>query len=317
MHAASVPKSPVPSRPAGRMTLAAVQSGRLEKPIRVVCYGVEGIGKSTFAAGAPSPIFLGAEDGTSHLEVARFPEPTCWADALEAVDTLTTQEHPYRTLAIDTLDWLEPLCWAEVCRAGSKPDIESFGYGKGYAAALDLWRTLLARLDRLRAARGMHVVLLGHSWIKGWKNPEGDDYDRYELKLHSRTSGLIKEWCDAVLFAQYETYAVEKDGRTRGLSTGARVLHTVHRAAWDAKNRYDLPPAIPLSWADFAAGVAAHRPASPEALRAEIEQLLPQVDEKTRAAVAAWLPTVATDAAELARGLDRLRGKVLTAGAAA
>jgi NAD(P)H-dependent FMN reductase len=312
----TVPTKPTTQGPrtAGRMTLAAVQSGRVDKPVRVVCYGVEGIGKSTFGAGAPAPIFLGAEDGTAHLDVARFPEPQSWTDALEAIDVLSTQEHSYKSLVVDTLDWLEPLCWANVCRVGKKDSIEDFGYGKGYAAALDNWRVLLARLDRMRAARGMHVVLLAHSWIKGWKNPEGDDYDRYELKLHSKTSGLVKEWADAVLFARYETYAVEneKAGRTKGISTGARILHTQHRAAWDAKNRFDLPETLPLAWSEFAAAMKAHAPATPERLRQQIEELLPQLDEKTRASVTGWLPTVAENAAELARGLDKLRGIVLT-----
>ena len=49
--------------------LSEVTSGRVDRPPRLVVYGVEGIGKSTFAAGAPNTIFLGPENGTETLDV--------------------------------------------------------------------------------------------------------------------------------------------------------------------------------------------------------------------------------------------------------
>lgn len=322
MQSAAVPKPepkptpPVTAAPAPRMTLAKVVSGRIAKPVRVLVWGTEGIGKSTFGACAPAPIFLGAEDGTSELDVARFPEPLCWQDARDAVLELINAKHEYQTLVIDTLDWLEPLCWAHVCATklgtGGKrvSDIEGYGYGKGYASALDEWRRLLSMVERLRTLRGMHVVLLAHGWIKGFKNPDGDDYDRYELKLHPKAGGLLKEWCDAVLFANYETLTRDDNGRTKGVSTGARVLHTQRRAAWDAKNRYDLPETLPLDWQAFAEAVAAHRPADPAQLKARIAGLLERADESTNGKVTQALAKVGDDAAQLARIADKLAATV-------
>lgn len=300
--------APKPSR----MVIGSVVKGRLQKPPRVLLYGVEKIGKSTFAAASESPIFLCAEDGTSELDVERFPEPRTWAEVLEALDALAADPHGYKTLVIDTLDWLEPLCWAFVCAKGHKSSIEDFGYGKGYNAAVDEWRVLLARLDRLRSARGMGIVLLAHSWIKQFKNPTGDDYDRHELKVHAKSGGLIKEWCDAVLFATYETYTHSKDGRTKGVSTGARIVHSQRMAAWDAGNRYDLPESIPLDWATFAEHVKSHRPADPAVFRARIEALLASVDEKMADKVRASVTAAGDDSAELARITDKLSAKVQT-----
>ena len=297
--------------PSRRMSLANVVKGRIVKPMRILMFGVEGVGKSTFAANAPEPIFLGAEDGTSELDVARLPQPTTWDDALEALAELTRAEHGYKTLAIDTIDWLEPLCWAKVVDRANDKDIktiEDFGYGKGYVAALDEWRVFLAALERLRAARGMHVVMLAHSWIKTFKNPEADDFDRYELKLHAKAGGLLKEWCDAVLFAQYETYA-NKDSKTkrvRGVSTGARIVQTRRTAAWDAKNRYDLPETLPLDWTAFADAVSAHRPADLATVKGKLAELLKQADAELRGKVEAAIAQKPEDAAYLARCADRL-----------
>lgn len=312
---AAVPRpqpKPEAPKPASRMKLASVVTGKLAKPIRVLVYGIEGVGKSTFGANAPAVIFLGAEDGTSELDVARFPEPRTWVDVLDAITELTTGEHAYQTLAIDTLDWLEPLCWAHVCLTmrgkDGKPleSIEDAGYGKGYAAALDHWRVLLSMLERLRAQRGMNIVLLAHSWIKSFKNPEGDDYDRHEMKLHAKAGGLLREWSDAVLFATHETYTHERNGRTKGISTGARVLYTQRRASWDAKNRSDLPEVLPLDWQAFADAVAAHRPADPAQLKARIAALLEHADETIKTRVTQALERCGDNAAELARIENKL-----------
>lgn len=311
------PQPQQPAREPRRMTLGAVTRGQLHKPLRVLLYGVEGVGKSTFGAAAPSPIFLASEDGTATLDVARFPEPQCWSDVLDAIDTLTTEPHDFRTLVIDTLDWLEPLCWAQVVAEGGPKikSIEDFGYGKGYVAALDQWRGLLARLERMRTARGMHVIMLAHSWVKPFKNPEDDDYDRYELKLHAKAGGLLKEWCDAVLFARHDetTARDEKTKRTRGVSSGARVICTSRTAAYDAKNRHDLPPTMPLSWADFEAATIARAPASATALRARIEQLLPSAAPDIAARAQKAVTEAGEDAARLARIADHLAATISTA----
>ncbi len=149
-----------------RMTLGSVVSGRLEKPTRTLIHGTEGVGNSTFAATAPKPIFICTEDGTSQISISRFPEPQSFNEGIEAIDVLMVEKHEFETLVVATLDWLEPIVWAHVCAQSRKKSIEDFGYGKGYTIALDAWRQIVARLDRLKAQRTMHVVLVAHSWIK-------------------------------------------------------------------------------------------------------------------------------------------------------
>ncbi len=305
---------PGPTIVGKRMTLSAVTRGRVEKPLRVLLYGPEGVGKSTFAACAPDPIFLAAEDGTSQLDVARFPEPRHWLDANDAVDSLIREEHSFKTLAIDTVDWLEPMIWQHVvnsARSQNIKSIEDFGYGKGYNAALDEWGAFLRKLDQLRDAKNMHIVLLAHSWLKPFKNPEDDDYDRYELKLNAKAGGKLKEWCDAVLFARHETFTArdEKTKRAKGVSSGARVIHTTRTAAFDAKNRHDLPPTLPLSWEDFLVATKSHAPASAETLRARIAELLDGADDELSGKVNKAVQSAADDASRLARIADRLAAK--------
>lgn len=279
-----------PTLPSGprRMPLSSIQRGRVERPVRTLVYGLEGVGKTTFAASSPAPIFIGAEDGTGQLDVARFPSPSAWSDVLDAIDSLTVEKHDFKTLAVDSLDWAEPLLWDHVCQAGGKKDIEAFGYGKGYVAALDEWRVFLSRLDGLRS-RGMAIVLLAHSSVKKFANPSGEDFDRYQLKLNEKAANLCKEWADTVLFASWEVLTRETDnGRTKGVQ-GSRVLYTTRTAAFDAKNRHGLPPTLPLDWAAYEASLKAG--GNVAGLREEVDALLLQVPEDIAAKARAWLAT--------------------------
>lgn len=310
------PKPAAPPAPS-RMRLDKLVRGKLKQRLRVTLYGPEGVGKTTFGAAAPKPILLGAEDGSASLDVTRFPTPTSWEDVLEAIRVLATESHDFETLVVDTLDWVEPLIWAHVCKRDGEVNIESYGYGKGYTAALDEWRRLLNALERLRVVRPMHVVLLAHSWIRPFKNPAGEDYDRYELKLNAKAAGLVKEWSDAVLFANWETYAKKDERkRVRGVATGARLIYTERTAAYDAKNRSNLPPELPLSWADFEAGLAAGEVAKPEDLRAEIERKAKELGGDVEKAVLATLAK-AGDAASLALINNRVNARLAERAAAA
>ena len=308
--------TPAPVR-TPRMTLAAVTRGVSAQPLRVVIYGPGGIGKSTFGAQAPAPIFLGAEDGSALLDVARFPQPETWADAIDAIRVLTTETHTYQTLVIDSADWLEPLCWAEVCRAGRKADIEAFGYGKGYTAALEEWRRFIAAVEGLRRAKRMHVVVIAHAVVAPYRNPEGDDYDRFALKLHKGAAGLLTEWCDELAYASFRTHASKVDPKgTRGRGYGSeRVLCTERRAAFDAKSRHGLPAEMPLSWDEFFAGtqrgtgdLVAKLQAEADAALARLDALAPEIAQKARAAVDAAV--AAADPARLSMLLNTIRTRI-------
>ncbi len=302
--------------PVRRMNLAKLVKGKQETPLRVLLFGVEGVGKSSWATKAQSPVFLCAESGTDDLDVERLPLPDgqfewTWADINEAVRALTEDAHNHKTLVIDTIDAIEPLLWSFLCKRDGKDSIESYGYTKGYIAAIDEWRVFLASLERLRRVRGMNVILIGHSYIKPFKNPEGEDYDRYELKLHNKAAGLIKEWVDDVLFAHYETFAVKADEskltRAKGYSTGARVVETNRTAAWDAKNRHSLPARLALDYDDFIAAVKAHRPVDPKVLLASIAEKLAALDStEISLKVSIDVNKAAGDSVELAKIDNRL-----------
>ena len=225
---------------------------------RIMVYGVEGIGKSTFCAGAPNPIYILTEDGLGSLKVDHFPLATSFADVMDAIASLYKDNHAFETVVIDSLDWLEAIIQRET---EQKYDAKDLAYGKGALIAAERWREILDGLNALRNDKGMAVILIAHTTIKRFDSPEVEPYDRYQPKLQERSNAVVREWSDAVLFANYRTI-VKKDDvgfnqtNNRGISTGERLLFTSERPAYMAKNRYNMPESIPLSWDAFAEAIS-------------------------------------------------------------
>lgn len=236
------------------ISLASIsKTTRNSLPPRVVIHGQQKVGKSTFAAGAFNPIFLPLEDGLSGIETSSFPLLKSYEEIDQALDSLLNDQHDFGTAVVDSTDWLEPLIWAHACKVNGWSSIEQPGYGKGYVEAGTIWRAFLDKLNRLRMERSMSIILIAHSAVKRFEAPDTESFDRYELKMQKGALGLIVEWADIIGFAQ-EEIAIKKEKlagdnvRTRGVSTGRRVMHTNAKPSFIAGNRYNLPDTIDLSW---------------------------------------------------------------------
>jgi len=249
--------------------LEQVSSGRNPAPRRVMLYGTHGIGKSTFASCAPKPVFIQTEDGLGEIDCDKFPLTATFDQAMQALSELYIDKHTYRTVVVDSLDWLERMIWAEVCRKRNVESIEDIGYAKGYVFALTQWREFLEGLTALRNDKGMTVLLIAHARIERFENPETESYDRYVPRLHRLASQVLQEWCDEVLFATFKIYTKQTDEgfdrkRTQGIGTGERIIRTVERPAHVAKNRLNLPEEMPLDWDTYAQYLTSKPTSSPQ-----------------------------------------------------
>lgn len=227
-----------------------INRGTLPTAKKVVVYGPEGIGKTTFASQFPDPVFIDTEGSTNDYDVARFPAPSSWQMLMDEVREVKNNPGICRTLIIDTADWAERLCEKHVCQHGQVQSIEGFGYGKGYTYLREEFGRLLNELTDVVGA-GINVVLTAHAQMRKFEQPdEMGAYDRWEMKLSKQVAPIVKEWANMILFCNYKTFVVKENksaakGKAQG---GQRVMYTTHHPCWDAKNRYGLPEILPLDY---------------------------------------------------------------------
>jgi len=236
-------------------------SGKSLKPTKVVLYGPEGVGKTTLASLFPKPLFVDGEGGTGRMDVVRYAErPTSWAHLRQIVGNILADPEDRETLVLDTADWLDDLAVQQVC---AELNISTMGttrkgdkdtsWGASYHRLEAVWADFLTQLeaDFIDAGR-MHICFLAHSTTKKFELPEeAGQFDRYELAMDKRSSAKLKQWSDMLLFLNYQTMVnivQEAKGnqaaKARAQGGSRHVIQTEHSAAWDAKNRDNLPAQI-------------------------------------------------------------------------
>lgn len=299
-----------------------VRKGRRKKPDRIFFYAVEKFGKTAFAAGAPNPIFLDFEDGTAEFDgIESFDLRNATIESIhEHLDLILSSPNDRRTLVIDPVDEMEKAIQKDICRKANVDGIEDVdgGYGKGWVRLEEAMRDIFRKFDAFREA-GMGVIVLGHSHIVSFQNPNGADFKKYEPRLEKRTLGIPKDWADCILFGMFEDIIVNADKRGRsGKAVGGRkrIIHAVRASTWDAGNRYGLPARMVLtddaseSYGIYAAARAAGL-AQSEKMIAEVDALLPRVaDEAERKAIRAWIEERKENPSAVLAGLNRLREKI-------
>lgn len=227
--------------------------GKQRRPRKVFLYGSEGVGKSTWAAGAPRPIFLNFEDGLADVDCDKTDRLYTYGETLAALGWLYQEQHDYRSLVFDTVDWFEGAIHRQVCDNARCNSIEKVdgGFGKGYVAAANLWQDFLGKLEALSAYRGMNIVMLGHCTRAKVTPPDQESYETYTPDVQKTAASILREWADEVFFASFRTFTRQEDqgfNKTRTIAIGGteRFIRTTHSAGVHAKNRLNMPDEIAM-----------------------------------------------------------------------
>lgn len=225
---------------------------------RIIYYGVEGFGKTTFACHAPSPVVLAARDerGVQRLVDAGVIPATPvidindWPTLLAALDSLANTKHDRKTVVLDSLGAFERLCHEHITKTAFNGDGGKGGflaYGHGVKVAAGEWMKVLARLDVLNKS-GMIIVLIGHASIEKFDNPNGNNFNRYSCRLDSLAWGALKAWADCIWFGNYLSITKESGNgfgaKSKGIGGTDRVVYTHRRDTHDAKPGYTMPEEI-------------------------------------------------------------------------
>lgn len=218
--------------------LETITRGKTFGAPRILLYGMEGIGKSTFAANFPDPVFVQTEDGLGNIDCAKFPLAQSAEEAFKQLDALRSPNE-FQTVVVDSLDWLERLIWDQVAKDAKVDSIEKLGYGKGYVIALTYWRKILDVLSALHAQNKI-VLLLAHAVAEDYTDPEVANLKRFTPRLHKTARSLIAEYVDVILLA------TRQYGAAKGDANNPRIVRTEASPYQVAKSRYAIPAELPL-----------------------------------------------------------------------
>lgn len=320
-----------------------VQRGAGKRKRKHVYYGTGSVGKTTLAASAPRPFIICLEDGAAEFKCPKSEfdtttgrvYPITYQELVDYLDWLpkSGQLANVETLVLDGIHQLDQLIQTHVVKQNSKwVTIQTPGFGAGEAAVLDVWRAFIARLDDLCLRLGLRLILAGHAQITKFKNPEGAEYNRYDLAVTTHTkgdvAGFLFGWCDVFGFCRFEQLTQEIGKRTVALSQqGSRLLMLEWTNAYQAKCRVpDAPGVLPMtnpdgtprSWAEvWGPYEDAAEAVDPAPLVAEFNALLPGVSEETQATWRGWLEKNEGNATALGTALRKLRDQVQMASASA
>jgi len=249
---------------------------------RIIVLGVEKIGKTTFSCGtrfeggqiaetglnAPILISVKGEEGADDLDVPKFPTCNSFENIIEAIGSLYSGDHEYRTVVLDSASATEPLVWNAVCNNANVANIESVGggYGKGFTEAVSYWRQITEGLDALRSHKKMSSIIIGHVKVKRFDDPAGESYDQYILDIHEKAVNMLFRWADVILFCNTKVKVKKEDkgfnktaNKGIDINSGSRFLFTQKRPAHPGGGRgaYGrLPYELPLDWSEFMNAVA-------------------------------------------------------------
>lgn len=297
-----------------------ITSGVQRVPDLMVIFGVEGVGKTTFASTAPNPLFADLEGGSKRVETKRVTDFQTIQEFWEFLSWFYETDHGYQTLVIDSLSEFERFAFAETCAQDGVANIEQVGggYMKGYVIALKQWELLRQAIKRIQTKKQTNVIMIGHADVKTFQDPTTNSaYDRYQLKLDKRSAAFLREWVDFIGFANYlvTTKGNEKAAKQKAYGGERRVMYTERRPAWDAKNRLGLPLMLDFEIGSAYQTYAAAAHADPETklklAHAAIEGMLrdvkdPELAKRVRETVA----KAGTNLTDLTRVQERLGVKL-------
>lgn len=227
------------------MDLKSMISRPVSDAPMLTIFGEGGTGKTSLAATFPAPVFIRAEDGFDVFAGKKapnaFPVLKSGEDIFEQLDALLEQEHPFKTLVIDSITSLDKKFESDIVR--KDPRAKSInqamgGYGAGYSAVAELHSKVKDRCDQLREQKGMTIVFLGHVETETMDLPDEPNYSRYSMRIHKKSIGYYTDFVSLVGLLKLQTIVDQDSGKAK--SFGDRVMIVDKRASSITKNRYGI-----------------------------------------------------------------------------
>jgi hypothetical protein len=221
-------------------------------PIITIC-GDAGTGKTSLAATFPNPIFIRAEDGIGRIQKGiavpdAFPTVQNADGVFEQLLALLQEDHSYSTLVIDSVTKLEELFTRDILERDGRAKTLSTamgGYGAGYQALAAMHGRVRKAAGLLNERKSMAIVFIAHADLETMRLPDTDDYQRYSLRLNSKSISHYVDDVDLVGYVRLQSVLRGEDGdRKKVISNGDREFVCHATAASVSKNGFGITEPI-------------------------------------------------------------------------
>lgn len=224
-------------------------------PPKVMIYGPPGIGKSTFGAAGPKPIFIQAEQGLAGIKVPCFPLAKSFDEVMDYLRCLLDEDHHYQSLVLDSASGVEALIKQKILLETGAKNLNVVGpFGLGYVMLAEKWEQVVSLLDAIRIQRGMLILIIAHAEMAVAEDAEYGSFDRWAPRVYKKALANLVEWADLVGYAHRRMVLRSTDNGKTTIATGIgpdggdRILNVCGSPAILAKNRYGLTGELPLAW---------------------------------------------------------------------
>jgi hypothetical protein len=228
-----------------------IDRAKQRKGLKILVHGGPGIGKTTFACAAKQPtLVIDGEGGLASIPLDGRPLEVddqthgSWLDFVAAMSE--AEKSSEAVVVVDSIDHFERILHKYLIATSpkSKESIQESwgGYSKAFDVAVDRFGAILGSIDRMTDA-GRTVILIAHTAIVRAKNPDGEEYERYEPKLQAKLRNLIEEHCDVIIHARW---SMRVDDKGKAVGNGKRIARIVGSPTCCAKNRFGCDKDIAL-----------------------------------------------------------------------
>lgn len=232
----------------------------------VVIAGPTKYGKTTFALGAPRPVYVLTDRGGLKGAPDSVPRtmPDTWDQIVTAYYTLRDKPHNFGAVVLDTVFQAETMLIKYLCVKDNKDSLRKVGGGyktpyEWMSAEINKIVDVMFTLN----SRGIHTIVISQTEHQTAKEASTDDYEKTALAMAKQTALIWAAAADVNMFVQPEMKerdriegGKDKEDRIKVDFTGRAICHVRPAAGIQAGNRLFLESPMTYSWASLELGAA-------------------------------------------------------------
>lgn len=218
-----------------------LQPTKISRSIRdklVLLYGLEKVGKTSWAANIPNNLICATEVGYHAISGATVVDIQSWTDFKMILRQLSKPEarEKYKTVTIDTISILYDLCVKFICSQNNVKAISDIPWGRGYVLVKNEFADSLRQITQM----GLGLIMLAHASIKNVDLGDDTVVEQVSPLLDKRPLDIVNQLVDIIAY-------IEMKFDENGEATRTLITRRSPNVVAGSRFKY-LPARIPFGY---------------------------------------------------------------------